>query len=54
MKNVEKMTIDEIEDEFYRLIEIMANQGDIDVICGLIEEDTKKQFIKEWHKDRRI
>ena len=51
MKDVNKMNTAEIEDEFYRLVGILCNQGDIDVICGLIEEDTKKEFITEWRKN---
>jgi len=45
------MKTEEINDEFYRLVEIMCNQGDIDVICDLVDEETKKEFIKEWKKE---
>jgi hypothetical protein len=58
MKDVNEMTTDEIEEELtqtlfcgkknrcrvHALVEILCNQGDIDVIWRLIEEETKKNL----------
>lgn len=39
----------EVEGEFYRMIELLASQHDIDVICGLVKYPTRKSFVNEWH-----
>ena len=38
------------EIEFSRIAYILAGQGDVDVLCDLIDEKTKKDFIKEWKR----
>ena len=39
-----------IEDEFYRLSQIVLGQGDIDCLLDLIPLKNKKQFIKDWNE----
>ena len=41
----------EIIDEFYRIADILVNQGDTDVLIDLIEFDTQEAFVKEWHNN---
>ena len=40
----------EIEDEFYRITEILRQQGDIDCIIDLISLEDKKHFIDDWKR----
>lgn len=42
---------EEIENEFRRVMEIMVRQRNIDVICSLVDEKIKKNFVKEWNKN---
>ena len=42
-----------IENEFYRLSQIILRQGDIDCILDLIPLKNKKQFIKDWNEGRK-
>lgn len=55
LDNVEILTYDEeikteeeIEDEFYRIAQILKTQNDIDVICDLIPIDVKRNFVEDW------
>ena len=40
---------EKIENEFHRIAEQLVRQGDVDVICDLIDLEQKKQFIADWH-----
>lgn len=41
----------EIENEFNRIADVLVHQGDVDVLVGLINYETKKDFIVEWHNN---
>jgi len=40
--------------EFYRLAEIMVNQGDVDVLVDLVDYKTQEAFVKEWHDNDEL
>lgn len=39
------------EDEFFRLLDILIHQGDIDVISDMITYAQKKSFVDGWHEN---
>lgn len=41
----------EIDDEFYRLVEILAQNHDIDVICDLVNDQTKREYVIGYHNE---
>lgn len=43
-----------IEEEFYRLAEIMVNQGDVGCLVDLIHYDTQKAFVVAWHDNDEL
>jgi hypothetical protein len=46
-----KKQVKVIEDEFERIAEVLANQGDVGCLCGMVPLDDKERFIKEWHEE---
>lgn len=40
----------EIENEFYRIADILVCQGDTQVLIDLIPLEAQKSFIKSWHE----
>lgn len=40
----------EIEDEMYRISQVVMTQGDVDCLIDLIPYAEKKKFIDGWHE----
>lgn len=49
MKNWDEVSNEELDDEFYRMLDTMPKTDLIDVVLGLVTWETKLDFVKQWH-----
>lgn len=50
-KTIKISELKKIEEEFFRIAQILVTNGDIDILCDMILPNTKKDFIESWKKE---